>query len=57
LDSNLSLRDYFTDEDFNIPENPISLEIDITFDISFKNLVDISDYLFDIDEENIYVRL
>ena len=57
LDNNLSLKNYFSDEDFYDLENPIIIEIDISLDLEFNNLSDISSYIYDIDDDNIYVRL
>lgn len=57
LDNNLLLKEYFSDEDFNNKENPIFIEVDIIFNLDFKNLIDISDYIYNVDNTNIYVKL
>lgn len=57
LDNNLSLNDYFSNEDFKNIISPILLEIDILFKIDFPNLVEVSDYIYDLDNEYAYTRL
>lgn len=57
LDKEFSLKDNFSDEDFNDKTKNIILELDLEFKIDYIGLREISGFISDIDWENVKVKI